>query len=279
MISIVTPSFNQSQWLRLALASIADQQGVEHEHIVQDALSDDGTREWLSTEAGVRAYFEKDSGMYDAVNRGFAKARGDLCAHLNCDEQYLPGTLERVQRFFDSHPEVDVLFGDVLIIDQEAQAIAYRRVIMPTQSHIRASHLNVYTCAMFLRRKVIEAGHLLDSTWRSIGDAVWISGLLDAGMQVSVLPELLSVFTLTGQNLSTHDPVSVGEKAAWQAVMGKPSAAFRAGQIVLHRLRKLFAGAYRTRTFAYDIYTRESPTRRVRLNANSLGGIWPRRRS
>ena len=52
--SIVTPSFGQSQWLRLCVASVADQ-GVAHEHIVQDAGSKDGTLNWLTTDARVRA--------------------------------------------------------------------------------------------------------------------------------------------------------------------------------------------------------------------------------
>ena len=47
MISVVTPSLNQSEWLRLAVASVADQSDVSVEHIVQDALSSDGTRGWL----------------------------------------------------------------------------------------------------------------------------------------------------------------------------------------------------------------------------------------
>ena len=85
--SIVTPSFRNSQWLKLCLASVADQQGVELEHIVQDSCSDDGTQDWLPRDRRVRAFIEKDDGMYDAVNRGYRRAQGDILAHLNCDEQ------------------------------------------------------------------------------------------------------------------------------------------------------------------------------------------------
>src|SRR5579864_8457246 len=98
--SIVTPSFRSSRWLKLCIASVADQAGVEFEHIVQDAGSDDGTLEWLPHDTRVRAYVEKDSGMYDAINRGYRRAKGDLLAYLNCDEQYLPGALQKVRDFF-----------------------------------------------------------------------------------------------------------------------------------------------------------------------------------
>ena len=112
--SIVTPSFNQSHWLKLCVASIADQQGVELEHIVQDAGSDDGTLTWLPQDARVQAFVETDAGMYDAVNRGLRRATGDILAYLNCDEQYLPGALASVARFFQTHPEVDLVRAQVL---------------------------------------------------------------------------------------------------------------------------------------------------------------------
>ena len=89
--SIITPSFRNSNWLKLCIASVADQQGVTFEHIVQDSCSDDGTRDWLPQDRRVKAFIEKDQGMYDAVNRGFKRAQGDIVAYLNCDEQYLPG--------------------------------------------------------------------------------------------------------------------------------------------------------------------------------------------
>jgi glycosyltransferase involved in cell wall biosynthesis len=114
-ISIVTPSYRPSVWLKLCIASVADQQaGVEH--IVQDAGSDDGTLDWLPRDTRVKAFVEKDQGMYDGINRGLRRAGGDILAYLNCDEQYLPGALSTVLRFFEEHPAVDVLFGDVVML-------------------------------------------------------------------------------------------------------------------------------------------------------------------
>jgi len=72
-LSIITPSFRNSDWLKLCIASVADQAGVTVEHIVQDSCSDDGTQDWLPKDARVKAFVEKDAGMYDAVNRGFRR--------------------------------------------------------------------------------------------------------------------------------------------------------------------------------------------------------------
>src|SRR5688572_7753502 len=97
--SIVTPSFRGARWLQLCIASVADQD-VDHEHIVQDSCSDDGTQDWLPRDGRVKAYIEKDKGMYDAVNRGLRRATGDILAYINCDEQYLPNALSQVAQFF-----------------------------------------------------------------------------------------------------------------------------------------------------------------------------------
>ena len=118
--SIITPSFRNSNWLKLCIASVNDQ-GVELEHIVQDAGSDDGTLNWLLNDARVRAFVEKDHGMYDAVNRGMRRATGDILAYLNCDEQYLPGALPGVQAYFEHHPQIDVAFADAIVVDAQGE--------------------------------------------------------------------------------------------------------------------------------------------------------------
>src|SRR5574339_629315 len=115
--SVITPSFQNSTWLKLCVASVADQ-GVAVEHIVQDAGSTDGTLDWLQTDPRVRLFVERDSGMYDAINRGLQRASGDVLAYLNCDEQYLPGALQSVTEFFVSHPSVDVVFGDFVVVNE-----------------------------------------------------------------------------------------------------------------------------------------------------------------
>ena len=167
-----------------------------------------------------------------------------------------------------------MVFGDVLVTDRGGNALSYRRAIRPSANHIRLSHLNTFSCATFFRRRVLEQGHWLDPKWKSIGDALWIHGMLKAGLRVAICPYLLSVFTLTGSNLSTDDPVSELEKERWLAQADAPLSISRPWHIALHRVRKLFAGAYRKRTVEYEIYTLQSPARRIRFTANRVGGTW-----
>jgi glycosyltransferase involved in cell wall biosynthesis len=271
--SIITPSFRASRWLKLCIASVADQD-QDVEHIVQDSCSDDGTADWLVKDPRVKAFIEKDEGMYDAINRGFAKAHGDICAYLNCDEQYLPGTLARVASFFAMHPEVDVLFGDAVLINAQGKPLSYRRAVLPKQSHVRLAHLNTLSCAMFFRRKIIEKGYLFDPKLKDIGDAAWVETLLKAGVPVATLRRPLAVFTFTGENRSASR-IAKAEISQRRTALGRFLWLRKAMAILRHRMRKAAAGAYRRRHVKIEIYTLSSPSKRQHSFGHSVGFGWP----
>ena len=277
MISIVTPSYRQLDWLRLAVASVKDQSGVEVEHIVQDAGTD-GIKE-LFDEATSRhpvnyhpyLIVETDAGMYDAINRGLARARGDICAYLNCDEQYLPGALARISEFFAKSPEIDIVFGDMILVDQEGVPLSYRRMVRPTLHHTAHAHLNTATCSMFFRRSLFERGFHFDPAWKTIGDAVWVTALLRARIRMSTLPAPLAIFTQTGGNLGAAG-LSRAEIERWKSSHRTHSLSTAAAVFWL-RVRKLFAGAYRTRKVEVDIFTSASPEKRQKMAA-TVGFGW-----
>src|SRR5208337_3753681 len=201
-ISIVTPSYRRSAWLKLCIASVADQLG-KVEHIVQDAGSDDGTLDWLPRDPRVQAFVEKDQGMYDGINRGLRRAGGDILAYLNCDEQYLPGALAAVAGFFERHPQVEVLFGDVVMVDAEGRYLYHRKMQTPLKYHTWTCHLSTLSCAMFFRRRVVsEYGLLFDARLRDVGDGEWMVRLLRRGVRMAALRQFTSVFTRTGANMS-----------------------------------------------------------------------------
>jgi glycosyltransferase involved in cell wall biosynthesis len=273
MISVVTPSFRQFPWLRLCAASVADQQGVQHEHIVQDAGTGPELENWARAVPGISLYVEKDEGMYDAINRGLRKASGKICSYLNCDEQLLPGALARVASFFNRYPDVDVLFGDAILIDSRGNPISYRRTVLPDFSHVRYAHLNTPTCATFFQRRLLDRGFFFDPKWKAIGDQVWMERLLLANVRMTTSPEPLAVFTFTGENLgSTTASAEEAERRRGSVLFMTRWLKMRA--VLLHRVRKLFSGAYRRRQIEIDIYTLESPSRRQRRHGQ-VGFSWP----
>ncbi len=274
MISVVTPSFRQLEWLKLCAASVADQAGVEVEHIVQDGGSGDDLEKWAATQPHLKVLSAPDDGMYDAINRGLRRAQGEICAYLNCDEQYLPGTLAKVAEFFAEHPETEVLFGDFLLVDAEGLPIAYRRVVLPTPGHLRVAPLNTGSCATFFRRELLDRGHFFDVKWKASGDAAWVENLLAERVRMSLLNEPLATFTLTGQNLGQALGAQE-EGVRRQAASAAGRETLRWSQLVLHRFRKLFAGAYRTRRIELEIYTFDSPGQRQLRVGEKVGFYWP----
>ena len=260
--SVITPSFRSSQWLRLCIASVADQ-GVEVEHLVQDAGSDDGTLDWLPTDPRVRVFVEKDAGMYDALNRGLRRATGEICACLNCDEQYLPGALLAVAEFFAAHADLDVVLGDVIMVDAGGGYLWHRKVQPPLLGHTWTCHLSTYSCGVFFRRRLIDpGGFLFDTSYRSGGDGEWMVRLLRARVPMAALRRFTSVFTHTGGNLG-QQPVG---RAEWRKLRETAPAWMRLlspAFVVQHRLRRLWDGSYSQRPFSFSLYTQKSPNRRI----------------
>ena len=272
-ISVVTPSFNQIVWLKLCAASIADQAGAEVEHIIQDAGTGGDLEVWAASQPNLRLFVEPDAGMYDAINRGLRRATGEICAYLNCDEQYLPGALGRVAKFFTSHPEVDVLFGDVILVDQQGTPLSYRRTVLPVRSHVRLAHLNTSTCATFFRRELLDRGFYFDTQWKAIGDAVWMERLLNGKIAMATIREPLAAFTFTGKNLG-ETAGSRSEARRWKGD-ARGNRLNRVAAVLCHRLRKALAGAYRRRHLEIDIFTLQFPERRQRRIGKQVGFRWP----
>jgi glycosyltransferase involved in cell wall biosynthesis len=260
-VSIITPSFRQSDWLKLCIASVADQR-VAAEHIVQDAGSDDGTLDWLPRDPRVRAFVETDTGMYDALNRGLRRAHGDILAWLNCDEQYLPGALASVVEYFDAHPDTDVLFGDIVFVDEQGRYAGHRKVQVPLLHHTWTCHLSTLSCATFFRRRVVfDLGEFFNPSFRASGDGEWMVRLLRRRVRMAALGRFTSVFTLTGGNLgqgrnARREDRELHRTAPLWARLARPAL------ILHHRLRRLAGGMYRQPPFHFSLYTRSSPDRR-----------------
>src|SRR5664279_5476274 len=272
-ISIITPSFRNSDWLKLCVASVADQAGVEIEHIVQDALSDDGTQEWLARDRRVQAHFEKDAGMYDAINRGFRRAKGEILAYLNCDEQYLPGGLNAVEEFFRQRPQTDVVFADTVVVDKQGQFICCRKSLVPWKNTMWLYN-PVITSSIFIHRRVLDQHKLyFDTQWRYLGDKVWAVDMVRRGLNMAVLRRFTSSFADTGENMCLT-PSALRE--ADRVMEMTPTWVRRQKWLLhqLHRLRSLCRGLYSQKPFTYSIYTFSQPDRRVDFHVAKPTTIW-----
>ena len=271
--SIITPSFRNSQWLKLCIASVTDQPGVELEHIVQDSCSDDGTQDWLPHDRRVRAFIEKDGGMYDAVNRGYRRATGDILAYLNCDEQYLPGALKVMQDFFEQNPHIEAALAGTIVVGGDGSYVCHRHSMVPHPQHLWFRFLAL-TAAIFIRRKVIhERGIFFDPRWRDLGDFHWVRALMQNRVPMAVCDSFISVFTDTGENMNLK-PNAIREKNETAAMTPGWVRTLKPVWIAHHRLRRLAAGHFSLKPASYSIYTLQSPERRVRFDVPKPTAVW-----
>jgi glycosyltransferase involved in cell wall biosynthesis len=260
--SIATPTRNALPKLRRCVGSVRGQSGVSLEHRVQDALSSDGTQAWLQTQTKPGLFFrsEADAGMYDAINRAWQQSRGDILAWLNADEQYLPGTLEFVVRYFENHPEVDVLFGDYLVADAQGNGVAWRKEVPYRRHYVVNGFLYLASCTLFYRRRLLESGLLtLDTRYRYAADKDLILRLDAAGARIAHVPRCLSIFGIDGANLSTHSSALEENEAVRVAHGALQPRWLRPLATVGRRVERLLNGAYRPSELQYQYATDEQP--------------------
>lgn len=212
---VVTPSYNQADWLLGCLKSVVAQavsDSITVHHHVQDACSTDGTlgllEDWKKTHSGILNYSfsytsESDDGMYDAVNRGWSRAadlKADIISYINCDEQYMPRALATIATCFDKHRQTDVVLADMIVIDRKGDYVCHRRSIQPYRLISRFC-CECLTATTFLRMAVFkDSGVRFDTRWKNFGDKVWYNALLESGMKFQVCNEFIALFTITGSN-------------------------------------------------------------------------------
>ena len=198
-ISLVTPSFRQAHFIERTLASVLDQGYPNLEYHVQDGASDDGTREILERYASRLTSWESrpDSGQTEAINRGFARTTGgEIMGWLNSDDILLPGALAYVADFFARHPEVDVVYGHRLLIDEDGRQIG--RWILPAHSDAVLSWADfVPQETLFWRRRIWDkAGGRVDESFRFAMDWDLLVRFRDAGARFVRLPRFLGGFRI-----------------------------------------------------------------------------------
>ena len=130
LLSIITPTFNRGEFLEENILSIKNQDYPRIEHIVIDGGSTDNSIDILKKYEGIynlKWVSEKDNGCADAMEKGFKMATGDIFCWLDSDDVYLPQTIKTVLEIFRNNPGIDVVFGDILISDNNGKIIDYKK--------------------------------------------------------------------------------------------------------------------------------------------------------
>ena len=202
-MSVVTPVLNGARTLGATLDSVRAQTHRLVEHVVVDGGSTDGTLDLLRARPDVVWLTAADGGMYDALNRGFQRATGQVLASLNADDRYAsPDALGAAVAALEAHPEADVVYGDFRYVDDDGRTLEL--VVAPPFDRARLRRTNfVPPHATFLRRALFhERGFRLDPALRYAGDWEWFLRMSEAGVSFRHVPVVFAEFRRHGGSLT-----------------------------------------------------------------------------
>ena len=176
LVSIITPSYNQAKYLEQTIQSVLNQDYPRIEYIVIDGASKDGSVDIMKKYADKLTYWEskKDKGQADAINKGFAHATGEIIAWLNSDDYYLPGAVRAAVKVFEENPDVVLVYGDMLAVDENSttfNTLTYKQLTLEDLFCFQI----IGQPAVFMRRSALQKTSGLDLTFHFLLDhLLWI---------------------------------------------------------------------------------------------------------
>lgn len=176
LVSIVTPSFNQARYLEQTLRSVLEQEYPRIEYIVIDGGSTDESLQIIQKYSSRLAFWtsEKDSGQAEAINKGLARASGEIVAWINSDDFYFPGALASAVKAFEAHPEAGLVYGNTVAVDERGEFIHFPKYAQWNLEDLLTFHI-LGQPAVFMRRDVLLKAGFLDPSFHFLLDHhLWI---------------------------------------------------------------------------------------------------------
>jgi glycosyltransferase involved in cell wall biosynthesis len=248
--AIVTPTLNGAQFLVGTIESVLNQGYPNLAYLVQDGGSNDGTEAILKRHGSKLMWRrEADRGQADALNRGFQTASGEIMAYLNADDLLLPGTLAFVADVFARNPDVDVVYGNRITIDEDGKEIG--RIVLPPHDHKTIRWVDyIPQETMFWRARVWESVGPFDITFSYAMDWDFILRAHAAGFKFLRAPRFLGCFRIHPEQKTTA-MIDVGAKEQEKLrrihlgtvpdgrAIGRNIASYLRKQVLFQRLYKL----------------------------------------
>lgn len=187
-ITIVTPSYNQGEFLEETILSVLSQEYPNLEYIICDGGSTDNSVEIIKKYADRLAWWcsEKDKGQTVAINKGMHRATGDIVGWINSDDVLLPGALLEVGRFFMKHPDCEFANGDGAVIGRDGTVLKFTHLVV-NKWFMERGYSNIVQQGMFWRRDLFGKLGFLDETFHAIMDVEWLIRNYEGGTKIMLL--------------------------------------------------------------------------------------------
>jgi glycosyltransferase involved in cell wall biosynthesis len=201
LVSVITPSFNQAAFLEETICSVIEQDYSRFEYIIIDGGSTDGSVDIIKKYANYLAGWvsEKDKGQTDAINKGFALAKGEILAWLNSDDTYQPGAISQAVSCLIDHPEIGMVYGDANFIDANGKIIGRFPAAQTDYKRLRRGYVHVTQQAAFFRANLWKQVGPLDPTFYFAMDYdLWVR--LAAQAPLLYVPKTWANFRLHGDS-------------------------------------------------------------------------------
>lgn len=247
LVTIVTPSYNQSRYLEQTIRSVLDQDYPSLEYFIIDGGSTDSSVDIICRyEKQLSGWVsEKDRGQADAINKGFQRASGEFIAWLNSDDIYQPGAIRKAIEAFQQHPEAGLVYGDVLSIDENSQSFNLQTFKLYTLADLMAFNI-ISQPAVFMRRSVLEQAGYLDLDYHLLLDHhLWLR--MAALAPLVYLPETLAAARYHAEAKNMARTADFGREAF--RIVDWMRAAPALAPVFERNRRRILAGAYRLNAF------------------------------
>jgi len=223
-VSIVTPSFNQAAYLEETIRSVLEQDYPHLEYIIIDGNSTDGSQAIIRKYAGRLAYWvsEPDSGQSEAINKGLARATGDILTWLCSDDTLLPGAVTTIVKLFARHPDAGLIYGDAWNTDPAGRRLSLRRGVPFSVEAMTVDNLVPQPAGFFTRTAWERFGPLNEKLHYAMDRQLWLrmSGRIPIYYEPVVLATMRRHPAAKGEK--DRVPLKLAEKAILDAYFAEP---------------------------------------------------------